>query len=63
MSMISLIERLREDFNNRSGAAMMDADLGGDDQLPYTINFSKTLHQIIWSKSIMGKVKKILTMA
>ena len=57
--MIGMTDRLKEEFSNRSGAALLD----GEDQLPYTVNFSKTLHLIIWSKSIMGKVRKILSMA
>ena len=38
--MMTLLDRLKEDFNNRSGAALLE----DGDSLPYTINFSKTLH-------------------
>lgn len=54
---------MNEDFSNRSGAAMLDQDLGGDDALPYSLNLSKTIHQITWAKSIIGKTKRINTIA
>jgi dynein heavy chain 2 len=57
-----MIDRIREEFSTRSGAALLDADIGGEESLPYSVNFSKTLHQIIWSKSLIGKVKKIQSM-
>ena len=63
MSMVSVLDRIKEEFTSRSGAALLDSALGGDQQLPYNVNFSKILHQIVWVKSLNGKVKKILTIA
>jgi dynein heavy chain 2 len=63
MSLVSVLDRIKDEFASRSGAALLDQALGGDQALPFNVNFSKVLHQIVWAKSLNGKVKKILAIA
>ncbi|CAK94813.1 unnamed protein product (macronuclear) [Paramecium tetraurelia] len=57
-SITNMISKIEQEFNTRSGAAFLDD--GEEEKLPYQIGFSKNIHQIVWCKSLIGKVKRII---